>query len=69
MIDLLNETAGTKSKPIVKWGVVFFVAPFGVFTEVGKAITKAAEHGLDPAICVIPLAAAYTEDEMELVYR
>lgn len=70
MIDLIQNTAGTKQQPIVRWTVVFVVAPLGVFLDREEAVKKCQEIDLNPLICVIPVAAAITnDDQMELVYR
>lgn len=68
MIKISENTAGTGSKTIKEWRVMF-QSPLGLCESREAAIAVCAENNMNPDFCILPVAVAVTEDSYEVVMR
>jgi hypothetical protein len=69
MINMELNTAGLKNEPIKEWRVLFHVLTLGITDTLNKALQACAANNLNPVANIIPVAAAITETEFEVVLR
>lgn len=70
MIDYRNGTAGlTKIEPIKEWKVMFLVPGFGITPDLDMALQKCTENGINVNAGIMPVVAAITETQVEVIIR